>query len=290
MSIAIVTDTNSGIGETEAERLGIYVMPMPVIIDDEVFFEGVDLTAETLCLLLDKGRKVSTSQPSPGDVVDCWEKVLNSEYDELLYIPMSSGLSSSCSTAKVLAEAYGGKVYVVDNHRVSVTLRTAVMKATKLVAEGKTAREIAEYLEADAYNSSIYVAVDKLDCLKRGGRITPAAATLASILNIKPVLTIQGEKLDSYAKVRGSMRRCEAKMIDGVKMDMDKRFSQSEVETIHIGVAGFGISEKERDYWLNLAKKEFPEADVYYDSLPASIGTHTGPGAVGIGISVDYKK
>lgn len=289
MNIAIITDTNSGIAEREAEQIGIFLMPMPVIIGDETLFEGINLTNERLCSLLESGCIVKTSQPSLGDVADCWKSVLNKGYDEIIYIPMSSGLSSSCSSSKALADDFEGKVYVVDNHRISVTQRTAVMKAVRLVSEGKNAKEIVEYLEKDAYNASIYVSVDKLDCLKRGGRVTPAAAAIATVLNIKPVLTIQGERLDSYAKVRGSMRRCEAKMIEGIKDDIVKRFSQPEVEQLHVGVAGFGISEEEKAHWLDLAKKEFPTADVYYDSLPASIGTHTGPGAVGIGISVDYK-
>ena len=289
MKAAILTDTNSGINEIEAEELGIYVIPMPVLIEQETFFEGRDLTNDKLCSILESGAKVSTSQPALGEVIDKWEELLKQGYDEIVYIPMSSGLSSSCSCAKAAAEDYEGKVYVVDNHRISVTQKASVLKAKKMADDGIKASEIAEYLENDKYNSSIYVSVDKLDYLKRGGRITPAVAAIASILKIKPVLSIQGEKLDSYAKVRGNMYRCEMKMLDAMKMDIETRFSQPNVALLHIGVAGFGITEEQADKWLEMTKEAFPDADVHYDGLPASIGTHTGPGTVGIGLSVDYK-
>ena len=202
---------------------------------------------------------------------------------------MSSGLSSSCSCAKVAAEDYEGKVYVVDNHRISVTQKASVLKAKYMAKDGVKASEIAEYLEKDKYNSSIYVSVENLDYLKKGGRITPAVAAIASMLKIKPVLSIQGEKLDSYAKIRGNMYRCEMKMLDAIKMDIEKRFSQVNVALLHIGVAGFGITKDQADKWLEMAKEVFPNADVFYDELPASIGTHTGPGTAGIGLSVDYE-
>ena len=177
----------------------------------------------------------------------------------------------------------------MDNHRISVTQKASVLKAKKMAEDGFRASEIADYLEKDTYNSSIYVSVENLDYLKRGGRITPAAAAIASMLKIKPVLSIQGEKLDSYAKVRGNMYRCEVKMLDAIKTDIEKRFSQPNVALLHIGVAGFGIAKDQADQWLELTKEAFPHADVYYDDLPASIGTHTGPGTVGIGLSVDYE-
>lgn len=290
MNVAILTDTNSDIDEQEAGGLGVHVIPMPVIINGKTYFEGRDLTEEKLCPILKAGGNVSTSQPALGDVIDKWEELLRQGYDGVVYIPMSSGLSSSCSCAKAAAEDYEGKVFVADNHRISVTQRASVLKAKKMAEKGSSAQEIAEFLEKDAYNSSIYVSVDTLDCLKRGGRITPAAAAIASILSIKPVLTIQGEKLDSYAKIRGNMHRCEQKMLEGIKRDIEKRFSQPEVVKLHVGVAGFGISEEEETRWLEMAEEAFPGADVYYDALPASIGTHTGPGAVGIGLSVDYKE
>ncbi len=188
-----------------------------------------------------------------------------------------------CSCAKAAAEDYEGNVYVVDNHRISVTQKASVLKAKKMADDGVEASEIAEYLEKDKYNSSTYVSVENLDYLKRGGRITPAVAAIASILKIKPVLSIQGEKLDSYAKIRGNMYRCE------MKMDIETRFSQPNVALLHIGAAGFGITKDQACKWLEMTKEAFPNADVYYDELPASIGTHTGPGTVGIGLSVDEK-
>lgn len=289
MKVAILTDTNSGIDETKAEELGIYVIPMPVLIEQQTFFEGRNLTNDMLCSTLKSGAKVSTSQPALGEVIDKWEELLKQGYDEIVYIPMSSGLSSSCSCAKAAAEDYEGKVYVVDNHRISVTQKASVLKAKKMADDGAEASEITEYLEKDKYNSSIYVSVENLDYLKRGGRITPAAAAIASMLKIKPVLSIQGEKLDSYAKVRGNMYRCEVKMLDAIKTDIEKRFSQPNVALLHIGVAGFGITKDQADKWLEMTKEAFPNADVYYDELPASIGTHTGPGTAGIGLSVDYE-
>ena len=289
MKVAILTDTNSGIDETKAKELGIYVIPMPVLIEQQTFFEGRNLTNDRLCLILKSGTKVSTSQPALGDVISKWEELLQQGFDEIIYIPMSSGLSSSCSCAKAAAEDYEGKVYVVDNHRISVTQKASVLKAKKMADDGVGASEIAEYLEKDKYNSSIYVSVENLDYLKSGGRITPAVAAIASILKIKPVLSIQGEKLDSYAKVRGNMYRCEMKMLDAIKMDIETRFSQPDVALLHIGVAGFGITKDQADKWVEMATEAFPNVDVYYDELPASIGTHTGPGTVGIGLSVDYE-
>ena len=265
------------------------MIPMPVLIEQQTFFEGRNLTNDRLCSILKSGTKVSTSQPALGDVISKWEELLQKGYDKIIYIPMSSGLSSSCSCAKAAAEDYEGKVYVVDNHRISVTQKDSVLKAKKMADDGAEAYEIVEYLEKDKYNSSIYVSVENLDYLKRGGRITPAVAAIASILKIKPVLSIQGEKLDSYAKIRGNMYRCEMKMLDAIKVDIETRFSQPNVVLLHIGVAGFGITKDQADKWLEMAKEAFPNADVYYDELPASIGTHIGPGTVGIGLSVDYE-
>lgn len=289
MSVAILTDTNSGINEAKAQELGIHLIPMPVLIEQQTFFEGSNLTNDMLCSILKSGAKVSTSQPALGDVISKWEKLLEKGYDEIIYIPMSGGLSSSCSCAKAAAEDYEGKVYVVDNHRISVTQKASVLKAKHMADEGSKASAIAEYLEKDKYNSSIYVSVENLDYLKKGGRITPAVAAIASILKIKPVLSIQGEKLDSYAKIRGNMYRCEMKMLDAIKADIEKRFNQPNVALLHVGTAGFGITKDQADKWLEMTKEAFPNADVYYDELPASIGTHTGPGTVGIGLSVDYE-
>ena len=195
MKTAVMTDTNSGIMKAEADSMGIFLIPMPVIIDDETHYEGIDLTEDSFYGSLTGGQNVSTSQPSPGDLMDFWDDILEQGYDEIIHIPMSSGLSASCSTAISLSDDYDGKVQVADNHRISVTQRESVMHAKKLAEAGKSAKEIKEVLEAEAYNSSIYIAVDTLEFLKKGGRVTAAGAALGSVLNIKPILTIQGGKL-----------------------------------------------------------------------------------------------
>ena len=201
-NVAIVTDSNSGISQAEGKELGIYVIPMPFLVDGKLYFEDVDMNKEQFYHFLENDADLSTSQPSPGDVMDLWDKLLK-EYDEIVHIPMSSGLSASCSTAMGLARDYDGKVQVVDNQRISVTMQQSVMDAKHLVAAGKSAAQIKEILEKEALESSIYLMVDTLKYLKKGGRITPAAALLGSALNLKPILQIQGDKLDAYKKVRG---------------------------------------------------------------------------------------
>ncbi len=284
MKTAIMTDSNSGITKKDGERLGLYVIPMPVIIDGRMYYEGENLSEETFYSELLSGASVSTSQPSPGDVMDLWENIFADGYDQIVYIPMSSGLSNSCETATALAMEFKGRVYVADNHRISVTMLESVMYARDLAGQGMTGEEIKARLEQEAYCSSIYVAVNTLEYLKKGGRITPAAALLGSVLNIKPVLTIQGEKLDSFAKARG-MKKCEALMVQAIKNDLKVRFSGYDRTKLRIGAAGAGLSEQEQGRWSGLLKENFPEAKVYYSPLSVSIGCHTGPGAVGVGVS-----
>lgn len=286
MKTAILTDTNSGIYLEEAQRLGIFVMPMPVIINDKTYYEGVNLTEEQLMEALTSGEKVTTSQPVLGDVVDTWDKLLR-EYEQIVYIPMSSGLSNSCSAAKAMALEYDERVFVVDNHRISVTQRLSVMKARQLANWDIDGKEICKRLEKEAYNASIYVSVNTLEFLKKGGRITPAAATIGTVLNIRPVLSIQGEKLESFAKVRGSMKRCEEKMISACKNDLLTRFPKVQKHQVHIGAAGAGLSQQESSQWVKILEQNFPGIEVIYNPLTASITTHTGPGAVGIGITID---
>lgn len=283
MKTAILTDTNSGIYLEEAQRLGIFVMPMPVIINDKTYYEGVNLTEEQLMEALTSGEKVTTSQPVLGDVVDTWDKLLR-EYEQIVYIPMSSGLSNSCSAAKAMALEYDDRVFVVDNHRISVTQRLSVMKARQLANWDIDGKEICKRLEKEAYNASIYVSVNTLEFLKKGGRITPAAATIGTVLNIRPVLSIQGEKLESFAKVRGSMKRCEEKMISACKNDLLTRFPKVQKHQVHIGA---GLSQQESSQWVKILEQNFPGIEVIYNPLTASITTHTGPGAVGIGITID---
>lgn len=244
MKVAVLTDTNSGISVSEAEQKGIFVMPMPVIIDGDIFFEGDNLTEEEFYAALTGGKDVSTSQPSPADLMDTWDNILDKGYDQIVYIPMSSGLSGSCMTAKAFAEEYDEKVLVVDNHRISVTMSQSVVKAKELADQGFDGKTICYVLEREAYNSTIYVSVNTLEYLKKGGRITPAAAAIGTVLNIKPVLSIQGEKLDSFAKIRGQMHKCEERMIEACKNDLVNRFPNAKPEHLHVGGAGAGLKKK----------------------------------------------
>ena len=285
MKTAIMTDTNSGITKDIAKELGIYVIPMPVIIDEKTYYENDTITEDEFFCALSGNRHITTSQPSPGDVMDLWDQILDEGYDELVYIPMSSGLSNSCAAALGYSQEYDGKVEVIDNHRISVTMYQSVLHARDLALQGASAKEIKTALENDAYNSSIYLAVNTLEYLKKGGRITPAAALLGSVLSIKPILTIQGEKLDSYAKTRGSMKKAEEKMLSAVQSDIEKRFASLDQTKLHIGAAGAGLTVEQQEEWVNLLRSKFPAADVFYSPLSASISVHTGPGAVGIGIS-----
>lgn len=285
MKTAIMTDTNSGITKDIAKELGIYVIPMPVIIDEKTYYENDTISEEEFFCALSGDRHITTSQPSPGDVMDLWDQILDEGYDELVYIPMSSGLSNSCAAALGYSQEYDGKVEVIDNHRISVTMYQSVLHARDLALQGASAKEIKTALEYDAYNSSIYLAVNTLEYLKKGGRITPAAALIGSVLSIKPILTIQGEKLDSYAKTRGSMKKAEEKMLSAVQSDIEKRFASLDQTKLHIGAAGAGLTVEQQEEWVNLLRSKFPGADIFYSPLSASVSVHTGPGAVGIGIS-----
>ena len=285
MKTAIVTDTNSGITVEEGRKKGIYVLPMPVILEGKCYLEGVDITNEQLYEAILSDKELSSSQPSPGDVMDLWNSVLKDGYDEIVYIPMSSGLSGSCHSAMQLALDYDSKVHIVDNHRISVTLMESVLDAKALADREKTAPEIKQILEAGAYQSSIYVTVNSLKYLKKSGRITPSAAALGNILNIKPVLTIQGEKLDSYAKVRGT-RQSEKKMIEALQADRVSRFSHIPDSGLRIGTAGTFEKKEDADRWQSMVQAAFPEASVYYVPLSCSIACHVGINASGIGLSV----
>ena len=285
MKTAVMTDTNSGITKNIAEKLGIYVIHMPVIIDETTFYENDTITDEEFFCALSSDKHFTTSQPSPADVMDLWDHILADGYDELVYIPMSSGLSNSCAAATGYSQDYEGKVEVIDNHRISVTMYESVLHAREMAQNGASAKEIKAALEADAYNSSISVTVNTLEYLKKGGRITPAAALIGTVLSIKPILTIQGEKLDSFAKVRGSMKKAEEKMILAIQSDLEKRFADQDMSKLHIGAAGAGLTAAQQEEWLTLLRNSFPQADVFYSPLSASISVHTGPGAVGLGIS-----
>ena len=273
---AIATDSNSGISQELAKKLGISVIPMPFTIDDQLYFEDVTLTQEQFYEKLQSDCTITTSQPAPGDVMDLWDRLLD-KYDEVVYIPMSSGLSNSCETALMLAEDYDGKVFVVNNQRISVTQKLSVLDAIELSKQGRSGAEIKDFLEETKLESSIYITVDTLKYLKQGGRVTPAAAAIGTILNIKPVLQIQGEKLDSFAKARG-FKQAKKIMLDAVEKDMRERFAGQKV---HLQAA-YTCSEADAREWKQEIEERFPGYEVDMDKLTLSIACHIGPGAIAI--------
>ena len=280
-SVAIVTDSNSGISQAEGKELGIYVIPMPCLVDGKLYYENVDITKEQFYHFMESDADLTTSQPSPGDVMDLWDKLLK-EYDEIVHIPMSS---ASCSTAMGLAQDYDGKVQVVNNQRISVTMQQSVMDAKHLAATGKSAAQIKEILEKEALESSIYLVVDTLKYLKKGGRITPAAALLGSALNLKPLLQIQGEKLDAYKKVRG-MKAAKKNMLDAMKKDVEGRFADYVAKgQLKLHVA-YTTDEETAKQWMEEVQNAFPDLTITrMDPLSFSITCHTGPGVLAIAAS-----
>ena len=277
--VAILTDSNSGITQEEAKKLGIYVFPTPVYINDEVFYEGVDLTTEQFFARQAEGAEIKTSMPVVGDVIDKWESLLE-EYDEVVYIPLSSGLSSSCDTAIMLAEDYDGKVQVVNNQRISVTMKLSVFDAKTLADAGKSATEIKEILEAMKFESTIYIMVDTLEYLKKGGRITPAAAAIGSLLKIKPVLQIRGEKLDSFAKAR-TVKQAKQIMMDAIAQDMKEVLHDPTGEDTIIAMAHTQNEEKIAKFKEEVEER-FPGHDIIVDPLSLVVSSHIGPGALAV--------
>ena len=256
--VAIVTDSNSGITQKRGEELGIYVLPMPFFIDGELYLEDITLSQEQFYEKLGADSEISTSQPSPGDVMDLWDKLLE-DYDEIVCIPMSSGLSSTCETALSLAQDYDEKVQVVNNQRISVTQEQSVYDAIKLRDEGKSAAEIRQVLEKEKMQASIYITVDTLKYLKKGGRITPAAAAIGTVLNLKPVLQIQGEKLDAFAKVRG-WKAAKKTMLNAIEKDLTDRFADVKDQMV-LGMA-YTCSKEEADEWKNEIQTRFPDYEL----------------------------
>ncbi len=286
--VIIMTDSNSGITQTQAKEMGVVVLPMPFYINEEMFYEDIDLSQEQFYEKLQAGGDIKTSMPLVGDVTDKWDELLK-EYDEVVYIPMSSGLSSSCETAYMLSQDYDGKVEVVNNQRISVTMRQSVIDAKNLAEAGKSAKEIKEILEAAKFDSSIYIMVDTLTYLKKGGRITPAAAALGTLLKLKPVLQIQGEKLDAFAKAR-TVKQAKNIMIEAMKSDFEKRFDSADGRNINLEMA------YTHDLEAALAFKEevqaaFPENEIVLNPLSLSVSCHIGPGALAIACSkkIDIK-
>lgn len=285
MKIAVMTDTNSGISVPEGETLGIFVLPMPVLIDGHNYLEGVDITSRTLFQALRDGIPVSTSQPSPASLTEQWERILKQGYDEIVYIPMTSGLSGSCSTAIQLAEDYGGRVQVADNHRISLPQKYSVLDAKQMAEQGMTALEIRERLEQNGLNAMIYIAVDTLEYLKKSGRVTTAGAAIATVMNIKPILSIHGGKLDAFAKVRG-IRNCEKKMIEALRHDVETDFAGFPREKLAIATAGSFETTDDEETWRQFVQDAFPEFEVSYEPLSCSISSHTGANARGLGVIV----
>ena len=278
--IAIVTDSNSGITQKEGKELGISVIPMAFYINDELYFEDITLTQEEFYQKLDEDADIKTSQPAPGDVLDLWEKLLE-DHDEIVHIAMSSGLSSSCATAAMLADDYDGKVQVVDNQRISVTQRQSVADAMKLAEEGKTAKEIKDILEADKLDSGIFIMVDTLKYLKKGGRVTSAGAAIGTVLGIKPVLQIHGEKLDAFAKTRG-VKQAKKKMIAAVRKELEERFPDGDFAK-HAYLQSAYTKDKEAALkWKEELMAEFPEMEFHQDPLSLSVACHIGAGALAV--------
>ena len=278
--VIVVTDSNSGITQSQSKELGVVVLPMPFYIDDKMYYEDIDLTQEQFYEKLTQGGEIKTSMPLVGDVTDKWDELLK-EYDEIVYIPMSSGLSSSCETALMLAQDYEGKVEVVNNQRISVTQRQSVADAMKLAEEGKSAKEIKDILEADKLDSGIFIMVDTLKYLKKGGRVTSAGAAIGTVLGIKPVLQIHGEKLDAFAKTRG-VKQAKKKMIAAVRKELEERFPDGDFAK-HAYLQSAYTKDKEAALkWKEELMAEFPEMEFHQDPLSLSVACHIGAGALAV--------
>lgn len=277
--IMVVTDSNSAISQKEAKNYGISVIPMPFFIDGRTYFEDIDLTQEEFYQRLEEGSDISTSMPAVGSVTELWDGLLK-EYDEVIHIPMSSGLSSSCETAIMLAQEYHGRVQVVDNQRISVTQKQAVMDALELVERGMSAKEIKDFLEEKKYESSIYIMVDTLSYLKKGGRITPAAAALGTLLKLKPVLQIQGEKLDAFAKAR-TVKQAKSIMMEAIKNDFCNRFYDEAGENMWLEIA-YTKNQEAAEELKDQLQKHYPKHQIVLEPLSLSVACHIGPGALAI--------
>ena len=279
MKIAIITDDAASFTKEEASKLGITILRMPLIINGEVYFQDENIDEDTFIKKLESGEDCSTSQPSPGEVMDLWRKLLK-DHDQIVHIPMSSGLSATCATASQLAQdkEFKGKVFIVDNHRIEPTLKESVRDAVSLVQSGKSAEEIQQILNTDGPNSSIYIMVNTLKYLKKGGRITPAAALLGGALHLKPVLSIFGGKLDAYAKAIG-VKKAKQVMIDAVKKDLETKFKDVPKSKLYFSIAYSQNLDEAKQF-----EKEFKEAigieNVELSTLSCLIVTHTGPGVL----------
>ncbi len=280
--VAIVSDSNSGITQEEAKALGVTILPMPFFAGDKTYYEDIDLNQDEFYQMLKQDANISTSMPLVGNVTDTWEELLQ-EYEEIVHIPMSSGLSGSCETAMMLSQEYEGRVQVVDNQRISVTQRQSVLDAKELAAQGRGAKEIREILEREKLNSSIYIMVDTLSYLKKGGRITPAAAAIGTLLKLKPVLQIQGEKLDAFAKAR-TVKQAKSLMIDAMKNDFENRFMDPAGEHMYLEMA-YTYDRAAAEAFCAEVQAAFPGMEIVMNPLSLSVSCHIGPGALAIACS-----
>lgn len=284
--IAVVTDSHSSISPAEASMLGVHVLPMPFEVDGQDYFEGVNLTRQQFFGYQRAGAQIGTSQPAPADVMELWDKLLK-EYESILYMPISSSLSNSCQTATALAEEepYAGRVFVVDNGRVASPLHRSILDALELVDKGLSAAECKAALEAAKNDVVIYVAVETLEYLKRGGRISSTTAAVGTMLNIKPILHLTTGKLESYKKARGMNKACEA-MLEAIRSDLAIRFQEAhargDVFLLAAGSADAATTAK----WLRQIEAAFPGMPILYDDLSMGVSCHTGEGALGVGLSV----
>ncbi len=277
--IAIVTDSNSGITQAEAKEMGISVLPMPFMIDEETYYEDITLSQPAFYEKLAAGANVVTSQPTPESVLNLWDELLK-ENDEIVHIPMSSGLSGSCQSAMMLAEDYEGKVQVVNNQRISITQRQSILDALRLADQGMNAAKIKETLEQDKFNSSIYIMLDTLYYLKKGGRITPAAAALGTILKLKPVLQIQGEKLDAFAKAR-TTGQGKTIMINAIRNDMNNRFGGATPDNMELMMA-YTYDLEAANHFKAEVEEAFPGFPIFMAPLSLSVACHIGPGSLAV--------
>lgn len=275
-NVAIVTDSNSGITQAAGRELGIRVLPMPFYINEELFFEDITLTQEQFYRRLAEDADISTSQPAPGDVTDLWNELLES-YDQVVYIPMSSGLSASCETALMLAGDYRDRVFVVDNQRISITQRQSVLDALEMARAGMDGKSIHDALMRDRLEASIYITVDTLKYLKKGGRVTAAGAAIGAVLNIKPVLQIQGEKLDAFARAKG-WKSARKIMLDAMEKDVSERFAG---KPVHI-CAAYTCSDEAAQEWKGEIESRFPGYEIHMDRLSLSVACHIGAGAMAV--------
>lgn len=280
--VAIISDSNSGITQSQAGELGVTILPMPFFVGDKTLYEDVDLTQDEFYQILSEDANISTSMPLVGNVTDTWDKLLET-YDEIVHIPMSSGLSGSCETAMMLSLDYDGRVQVVNNQRISVTQRQSVLDAVALAEQGRSAAEIKEILEREKFESSIYIMVDTLYYLKKGGRITPTAAALGTLLKLKPVLQIQGEKLDAFAKAR-TVKQAKSIMIEAMKNDFANRFHDPNGEHMHLEMA-YTHDLEAAEVFKKEVEAEFPGMEIVLNPLSLSVSCHIGPGALAVACS-----